>query len=127
MYENQGGGTIYNAIFDLSNAHIHSLALSGTPVEDVMAKLTWTGLWTAEEIPSGATSASFEHPEGSQTLAVYYNEDALGHEVDLDVTYDYTEDVKIGASLGWFFPGNVFTSANDDSASQALVNAKVTF
>jgi len=68
-------------------------------------------------------------PDGTDTsaLSINTNKRALGHEVDLDVVYDYTEDVKIGASLGWFFPGNVFTSANDDAASQALVNAKVTF
>ena len=127
MYENQAGGTIYNSLFDLTNSHIHALSLSAMPVEDVTTKVTWTGLWTAEEIPSGATTASFESPDGGQTLAVDDNESALGHEVDVDVSYAYTEDVKIGASLGWFFPGNVFTDANSDAANQALVNAKVVF
>ena len=125
FYENQGSGTIYNAIFNLSNAHIHAVSLSSTPMEDVMAKLTWTGLWLDEKV----SALTLVQPDGTDTsaLSINTNKRALGHEVDLDVVYDYTEDVKIGASLGWFFPGNVFTSANDDAASQALVNAKVTF
>lgn len=125
FYENQGSGTIYNAIFNLSNAHIHAVSLSTTPVEDVTAKLSWTGLWLDEKV----SALTLVQPDGTATgaLAIDTTDTQLGHEIDFDVTYDYTEDVKLGASLGWFFPGDVFTGANDDTASQALVNAKVTF
>ncbi len=45
----------------------------------------------------------------------------------LTVTYNYTEDVTFGVSLGWFVPGNVFTSANNSTASQAIANVAVKF
>ena len=132
MYENQAGGTIYSSLFNLTNSHIHAVSLSATPVEDVLAKISWTGLWLAEELPTSSAlstaAGTFNQPDGSTvTLANSTDDTSLGHEVDFDVTYAYTEDVKVGASLGWFFPGDVFTSANEDTASQALVNAKVAF
>lgn len=132
LYENQAGGTIYNSLFNLTNSQIHALSFSATPVEDVLAKITWTGLWLDEKLPTTSAlstgAGTFNQPDGSSvTLANSTDDSNLGHEVDVDVSYAYTEDVKVGASLGWFFPGDVFTSANNDTASQALVNAKVTF
>ena len=49
------------------------------------------------------------------------------YEVDLVLSYDYTEDVTIGANIGWFFPGSGFDKANKDAASQAIVTVGVDF
>ena len=46
----------------------------------------------------------------------------LGNEYDVNLNYNYTEDVTFGVSLGWFVPGNVFTDANTDTASQAIAD-----
>ena len=51
----------------------------------------------------------------------------LGDEVDLSLMYDYTEDVQIGANLGWFFPGAHYNNTTDSVASQIILNAKVAF
>jgi len=45
----------------------------------------------------------------------------------LDTVYNYTEDVQIGVSAGWFFPGDVFHENNDDVASQFIGHADVNF
>ena len=45
MFEDQGTGTIYNTLFDLTNAHIAVVSAQVNPMEDVTAKLSWTGLW----------------------------------------------------------------------------------
>ncbi len=130
MFENQGGGKIYNAIFSLSNMHIHSLALSAKPMEDVTVKGTWSGLWLDKECSGTSTCGSYTlvQPDGySPSLTTKSGESALGHEFDVDVMYDYTEDVQLGLSLGVFNPGDVFTSANDDMASQAILHGNVSF
>ena len=51
----------------------------------------------------------------------------LGNEYDVNVTYNYTEDVTFGVSLGWYVPGSALTSANNSTASQALANVGVKF
>ncbi len=127
MFENQGGGTVYNTLFDLTNANIYTASASVTPIEDLTAKVTWTGIWLDKDIR--ATTFSIRQPDSGTLLTVANNRDekGLGYEIDAEFIYDYTEDVQVGLNLGWFNPGDVFTSANDDSASQAILHAGVAF
>jgi len=46
--------------------------------------------------------------------------------VGVVLTYDYTEDVQLGARAGWFFPGKNY-SDDSETASQLILNAKVAF
>lgn len=142
MFENQGGGKIYNAIFNLTNLNIHTASLAVSPIEDVTTKFSWTGLWLDKKYDTATTT--LVQPDNQTSLTgtgtgavvnVNRNKKDLGFELDLDATYDYTEDVQIGASLGWFMPGDVFDAAGtaavrnkpDNTASQALVHMNVNF
>ncbi len=136
--ENQAGGKIYNVMFNLSNAHIHTASLQIDPIQDVTVKGSWTGLWTDRDVDCGGNSttniplvacASTVVAPDAATYATVVQDgaDALGHEFDIDTTYNYTEDVQIGASLGWFIPGEVFAPQNRDIATQAIVHANVNF
>lgn len=124
FYETQGGNTLYNSIFNLTNLNIHSVSLETSPVEDVTAKLSYHGLWIHEK--NG--DLSFGSPYGT-TISPTQNrgKSQVGQEVDLDLTYAYTEDVTIGASLGYFFPGGRLTNVNDETAKQAIVSVGVAF
>jgi hypothetical protein len=52
----------------------------------------------------------------------------LGDEVDLSLTYDYTEDVQFGLSGGYFKAGHAFSkSVHNESASQVIGSMKVSF
>jgi|CXWL01.1.fsa_nt_gi hypothetical protein len=138
MFEAQASGKIYNAMFNLSNAHIVELSTSVTPIEDVMAKLSWTGIWLDKSLTRQAgsngglaTGTILRSPGGTapSTTAVTSNL-GLGQEIDADLTYNYTEDVLFGLNLGVFFPGDAFaeTSSNSrKSASQAIAHVGVTF
>lgn len=132
FFENQGGGRIYNAIFDLTNMHIHAVSLSAKPMEDVTVKGTWSGLWLDKELEcNGGTcdSITLRQPDAATAVSASgkASESGLGNEFDVEVMYDYTEDVQFGVNLGWFNPGKVFTSLNDDLASQAIVHGNVAF
>lgn len=131
FFENQGGGKIYNTIFDLTNLHIHTVSLSGKPMEDVAVKGSWSGLWLDHETdctPSTTCDAiTLRNGDGTTSSANATNDKSLGNEFDVEVTYDYTEDVQFGINLGWLNPGNAFTSLNDDTASQAIVHGNVAF
>jgi hypothetical protein len=138
MFEAQASGKIYNALFNLTNAHIVELSAGFTPIEDVMAKLSWTGLWLDKSMTRQlGTNAGLAGgtvliaPDGSPTSSsVVTSNIALGQEIDADVTYNYTEDVLFGLSLGVFFPGDAFAetaSASRKPASQAIAHVGVTF
>jgi len=138
MFEGQGAGTIYNTLYTLSNMNILSLGASAAPLEDVTTTFTWTNLWAADSYGAYNPLALYQ-PDGGANL--YYPEtkkDAkgLGNEYDVNVTYNYTEDVTFGVSLGWYVPGSVFGSTvsfagaggpNKDIASQAIANLAVKF
>ncbi len=142
FFENQHGGTIYNSLFDLTNAHIHAVSLTANPIEDVTTTVTWTGLWLDKQIDDGASSDSVWDLRQPGTVLGLLEADVnrsteIGYEIDIETTYDYTEDVQIGASMGWFIPGDVFlgvdgtsgaqTPGNDSIASQAMVHGIVNF
>jgi len=139
MFEDQGGGTIYNTLFDLTNAHIVTTSAQISPIEDVTAKVTWTGLWLAREPDLGGVgnnqgttvgnkyNFNMRQPDGTTITPAITSNRAIGWEIDGDLNYDYTEDVKLGLSLGWFVPGDFFGSTNQQTAKQALAHVGVTF
>ena len=131
FFEAQGGGRIYNALFNLTNMQIHELSLTTQPMEDVTAKLGITGIWLERDLKMGTStlpSVMYTSPDGvSRSYSVNPNEKYLGKELDLDLTYNYTEDVQFGASVGWFFPGGLFTADNNSAAKQLLLNMNVSF
>lgn len=132
FFEAQGGGTIYNSLFSLTDLIIHSFSLQASPMEDVTAKVSVHGLWKEKELNRGAAgvqSFTLLRPDGGTAPILFAKagETFLGKEIDLDLTYDYTEDVSIGASFGYFLPGTLFDQRNDNSAKQVLVNLNVAF
>jgi len=124
----QGAGTIYRSIFPMSNEHIVSVGASANPLEDVTAAVTWSGLWAATSFSSSENALTLYQPNGTTiTPATNGRGTWEGNETDVNLTYNYTEDVTFGLSLGWFVPGDVFTANNHDTASQAIANVAVTF
>lgn len=78
------------------------------PLEDLLLEASFTYLWMDEEVNAAG-------------------EDELGWEIDLQATYDYTEDVSFGLLAGWFVPGDFYTADNDETAVDLVGSTKVTF
>ncbi len=134
FYNDQLEGIVYT-LFSKTNLLVHDVYLETTPMEDVTAGFRWQGLWLDKSWEDGS-SASFtigsNHGAGTDTFTsaageIDEKESYLGSEFDFDLTYDYTEDVQIGTTLGYFFPGDFFTEGNDLTAKQWLVNLNVAF
>jgi hypothetical protein len=64
---------------------------------------------------------------GDPTYVMAPNKKSLGQEVDLGITYDYTEDVQLGLNAGAFIPGAAFDKKNKETAKQVIGSMKVTF
>jgi len=135
MFENQGAGTIYNALYPLSDMNIIALGASANPLEDVTTSLTWSNLWSAEKLDGNNPLAIYQPNDGAYAIAPVTTSElspkkdnrGLGNEYDVNLTYNYTEDVAFGVSLGWYVPGSAFIVANRDTASQAVADVAVKF
>jgi hypothetical protein len=86
------------------------------PLEDLLLEASFTYLWNDEDIHVTPTDPN----SGSRS-------DEIGWEIDLQATYDYTEDVSFGILAGWFVPGDFYPTGSDDTAVDLVSSVKVTF
>ena len=136
MFEDQQGGKLFNALFPATNCNTLEFKGQITPLEDVKLSLEYAALWLDEAFATGDGAAQTTWTPNDYTLnAAGYNvnvgKKALGQELDIILTYDYTEDVQFGLNAGWFMPGDVFTtvagSQNRDNAYQVIGSVRVNF
>lgn len=143
LYEDQSHGVVANWILggvnggQNSNADILTVGGSLSPIEDLTLSLDWYKFWLDQKLVSNdGQQASQNTGLGwtNLTEATYYMlaDDDLGFELDLALDYDYTEDVKMGLSAGWFSPGQAFEGSNADAenaetALQVLATLDVAF
>ena len=128
LYEDQTKGLIADYLFSgvnggvNSNASIISLSGSINPTEDLTIGIDWFNYTLDEKI---SASAIWSAPMLGQSINT--DKDDLGNEIDLTMTYDYTEDVVVGLQAGWFMPGDIFATANDDDAYALVGSIAVSF
>jgi len=130
-------GTIWQSLYPLTNLNILSAGASVNPLEDVTVAATWSDLWAADSYSAQNPLAIYQPDEGTQLLYpdTKPGRRGLGNEYDVNVTYNYTEDVTFGVSLGWYVPGSAFEGvstsgtglSNKATASQAMANLAVKF
>src|SRR3989338_8283459 len=94
------------------------ISVSGTlwPMEDLQLAGTFYYFWAPDDMHATTTDPA---------TAVLDND--LGYEIDTAITYAYTEDVTFAFWAQWFVPGGLYSSNNDETASQYLSSVKVTF
>lgn len=134
MFENQTSGHIINALFASTNAHNINANVTLKPsfLDDVTLRGDYVYQLMAKSLGIAATGVPNDYNSGSY----FYKADALtvGQEFDLNVLYDYTEDVQFGLLCGWFWPGaaiNQTTSGGsvqqNKTATEAIASLKVAF
>jgi hypothetical protein len=140
MFEDQTINNIANAILPHTNSQYIALKASFKPMEDVTVSGVWGYylLWVKDQagfLPS--TYGPLLPPPAFGPPGFYAlsdnNDKYLGQALDITTTYDYTEDVQFGMTLGYFNPGTAFdkTAAPnwkfDENAVQMIGSMKVTF
>ena len=125
MFIDQGVGTIINAIQASSNCHVVNLTGSIKPKEDLTAKVSYFYVLLDKPFLNNTS----HQLTGIVTMPSYTmtDKDHIGDEVDVELMYDYTEDVQLGLNAGVFMPGNAFDQTNDRNAYQVIGSMKVTF
>jgi len=129
MFEDQSGGTIANRVLAYSNAQIFNLGGTLTPMEDLKVSLNYYHIRLLRTFDTGA-GATTRHLSGlaaDVATTVQPCERHLADELDLNILYDYTEDVQLGLSAGLFMPGAAYDNTNNNAAEQLIGSMKVTF
>ncbi len=114
LFEDKAWGTFaeLNPLVELStNAKIWRLA---------------AGLRPTDALSLGLSYYILELEEPVVELLGVRDED-LGDELNLNLTFDYTEDVQFGLCMSWFDPGDALVAEGDDTATQIVGSVKVSF
>ena len=89
------------------NSNMFQVKGSIKPLEDLLLEASFSWFTTDENIVG--------------------RNDEIGSELDLQATYDYTEDVSFGLLTAWFFPGDFYQGGQDETATDIVSSVKVTF
>ena len=114
MYENQTAGHIINNYFTQGNSNNLDVMLKLSLLEDV----TLRGDYVFVTMDKALAAAAGDYQASKRML---------GHEIDMTLTYDYTEDVQLGLLAGWFKPGEAFVKDARHTASELIASCKVSF
>ncbi len=98
---------------DAAYQNQHQAIISGSiqPIESLLLKLNYNLFWNQEKY--------YLTQDKSQGF--------IGQEVDLQATWDYTEDVSFNVLCGWFMPGEVYYDNRNDVATDLVGSVKVSF
>jgi hypothetical protein len=119
MMEDLTPADIANVLFPNTNIQMWGATVAAKPMTDVGASLRFAAMRSVKELAFFSNSWN--------TYAMDGNQRDLGKELDLHLTYDYTEDVQFGLMGGIFAPGKAFAPENRKDATQVIGSMKVTF
>ncbi|MBF0331487.1 MAG: alginate export family protein [Candidatus Omnitrophica bacterium] len=126
IYGNLFNGTIFKTLFTpQKNLAIAQLGIEVKPLKDLKANLTWYNVNLAQRVSTMALNRS-DYMTAGPTFDVN-GKKSLGNEIDLDLTYAYTQDVKFKTTAGYFAPGKGLSPVAQDSAIELVSSVCVTF
>jgi len=126
MYYDQALNGITYALLPFTNMQVWNVKGSMKPMDDITV-LANVGFYGLNKYRSSMSSAKFDGNGDYQSYTMNPEKKHLGTAVDLTGIYDYTEDVQLGLTFGYFKPGDAFTGCNNDPATQFIGSMKVTF
>ncbi|HTZ11284.1 MAG TPA: alginate export family protein, partial [Candidatus Margulisiibacteriota bacterium] len=124
MFENQTTGSIANALFNQTNAHVLGGIASVKPKDDVTVKGEYYAYWWAKKFGDQAVIPTARN---TSDQIVMHSKRFAGQEMDLTAIYDYTEDVQFSLMGGILIPGASFDNKNNNPATEVIGSMKVTF
>ncbi|MBF0494324.1 MAG: alginate export family protein [Candidatus Omnitrophica bacterium] len=117
-------GKFDTAIREWQNVYYTTAQGSSPAYTNEHQVLVWGSVQPIDSVKVKATYGHFWLYKRYTTAAGNRN---VGDEVDINTTWDYTEDVQFGLLAGWFIPGSHFSSPQDDVATDLVGTVTVNF
>ncbi|MDD5438941.1 MAG: alginate export family protein [Candidatus Omnitrophica bacterium] len=107
---------------DSSESNQHQVIVMGSiqPTDSLTFDCRYLNFWQQYETFHQDTSA---HRDTARVQDDRY----LGGEIDLEATWDYTEDVSFNMLAAWFFPGSHYYDQSNDPATDLVASVKLSF
>ena len=126
MYEDMLGGTLINKLL-YNNFHIVTLGVSAKPMDDVKVSLDYYYAGLNLPYTEDGAVVILNNVSGDPTYTMRQGKTYLGSELEMGITYDYTEDVQFALQGGSFIPCTAFNKDSHRTSTQLLGSMKVTF
>jgi len=128
MFENQTSGHIINVLFNATQSHVLNIRGSMVPAEDLKLTLDYVWLELSNGLPAGTALLVRDQTHTASVLSSS-GDTHLGDEVDVTLSYDYTEDVQLSLLAGYFRPGKAIVSADHriGDVKEVIASVKVSF
>ncbi|NQT23291.1 MAG: alginate export family protein [Candidatus Omnitrophica bacterium] len=99
------------------------LAGSIQPTESLTVDAKYFNFWQMY----ATRSPDFSQPNAMPGLLWRDNNKYLGSEVDVEATWDYTEDVSFGLLAAWFFPGAHYQDGSNSIVTDVVGTVSLSF
>ena len=99
-----------------TNQHQFIVGAGIQPTDSLSIDAKFLSFWNAEK-------RTYNMDNGLPSQRKQY----VGSEVDVNLAWDYTEDVTFGLLAAWFFPGNLYDSASNDVATDVVASMQLSF
>ncbi|TAM39635.1 hypothetical protein EPN54_03255, partial [bacterium] len=126
MFYDQKLNNITYTLLPFTNMSVFNLKASCKPMDDVTIAAVYGYYNVAQKKDLSSFTSPFFYDGTNGISNSYTGKVHLGDAIDLSVTYDYTEDVQLALTGGWFKPGEALTS-NEKNATQLIGSMKVVF
>lgn len=122
MFENQSFGHIINAIMGYTNVTGGMLTFQAKPMDDITVKADYVRAYFNKRHPEGRATI-LSGVSGAQQF-IMGKDRYLGQEIDMTLTYDYTEDVQFCLLGGYFLPGKSINIQGNESGATPNTNPR---
>jgi len=102
---------------DAADSNQHQIVVSGCvqPTDSLTVETVYANFW--QQYETSEISNNTREDQGTY----------LGSEIDVVLTWDYTEDVQFGLLGAWYFPGDHYNGGNDDVATDLVGTVQLSF
>jgi len=122
MYEDQMIGHILNSIMGFTNLTLGALTMQAKPMDDIGVKVDYVTAWFNKRFPQGRAVVLSGVPTATQFYMGKGN--FIGQEIDMTLTYDYTEDVQFSLLGGYFLPSRNINEVGNETATTPNTNPR---
>jgi len=116
----------YYSYPDASDQNQHQIIVIGSvqPTDSLTVDCRYINFW--QQYETGHFDTRYA-PHTASNGRWVKDASYLGGEVDVELTWDYTEDVSFGLLCAWFFPGSHYYDQSNDVAQDIVGTVKLSF
>jgi hypothetical protein len=112
---------------DSSYTNQHQLLFKGSVIPAESLTLDGRVVFFWQHHNRSFTDEVLNYPETGTSSTTSKRKKFVGTELDVELVWDYTEDVSVGLLAAWFWPGGFYDGKGDNTATDLVLTTKLSF